>query len=55
MAHIIEPEDFLLLITKKCETLIHQTNTKAQETLEFKMVKSRETFHLKPPTQVKED
>ena len=49
-----ETEDLLLLITKKCETLI-QTHRKAEETLEFKMVKSRETFHFNPPIQVKGD
>ena len=34
-----QTEDLLLLITKKCETLIEQTHTKPQETLEFKMIK----------------
>ena len=48
-------EDLLLSITKNCETLIQQTHTKPQETLEFKMVKPRETFHFKPPIQVKGD
>ena len=48
-------EDFLLSITKNCETLIEQTHTKPQETLEFKMIKPRETFHFKPPIQVKGD
>ena len=47
-----EIEDSLLLITKNCETLIEQTHRKAEETLEFKMVKSRETFHFKPPIQI---
>ena len=41
-------EDLLLSITKNCETLIQQTHTKPQETIEFKMIKPRETFHLKP-------
>ena len=50
-----ETEDLLLSITKNCETLIEQTHTKPQETLEFKMVKSRETFHFKPPIQIKGD
>ena len=48
-------EDLLLSITKNCETLIQQTHTKPQETLEFKMVKPRETFHFKPPIQIKGD
>ena len=50
-----ETEDLLLSITKNCETLIEQTHRKAEETLEFKMNKSRETFHFKPPLQVKGD
>ena len=48
-------EDFLLSITKNCETLIKQTHTKLQETLEFKMIKPRETFHFNPPIQIKGD
>ena len=39
-----ETEDLLLSITKNCETLIEQTHTKPQETLEFKMVKPRKHF-----------
>ena len=50
-----ETEDMLLSITKNCETLIDQTHRKAEETLEFKMIKPRETFHFKPPIQVKVD
>ena len=50
-----ETEDLLLSITKNFETLIQQTHTKPQETLEFKMTKPRETFHFKPPIQVKDD
>ena len=45
----IETEDLLLSITKNCETLIEQTHRKPEETLEVKMLKSRETFHFKPP------
>ena len=48
-------EDLLLSITENCEKLIEQTHTKPQETLELKMNKSRQTFHFKPPIQVKED
>ena len=48
-------EDLLLSITKNCETLIEQTHRKSEETLEFKMIKPRETFHFKPPIQVKGD
>ena len=50
-----ETEDLLLLITKNCETIIEQTHTKPQETLEFKMIKPRQTFHFNPPIQTKED
>ena len=50
-----ETEDLLLSITKNCESLIEQTHTKPQESLEFKMVKPRETFHFKPPIQIKGD
>ena len=50
-----ETEDLLLSITKNCETLIEQTHTKPQETLEFNMIKPREKFHFRPPIQVKVD
>ena len=50
-----ETENLLLSITKNCETLIEQTHRKSEETLEFKMNKSRESFHFKPPIQVKGD
>ena len=47
-----ETENLLLSITKNCETLIEQTHTNFQETLEFKMIKPRETFHFKPSIQI---
>ena len=50
-----ETENLLLLITKNCKTLIEQTHRKAEETFEFKMIKSRETFHFKPPIQIQGD
>ena len=50
-----ETQNLLLSITKNCETLISQTHRKAEETLEFKMNKSREIFHFKPSIQVKGD
>ena len=57
--NIIRPktqtEDLLLSITKNCETLIEQIHKKAEETLEFKMIKPRETFHFKPPIQINGD
>ena len=48
-------EDLVLSITKNCETLIEQTHRNAEETLEFKMIKPRETFHFNPPVEVKEN
>ena len=50
-----ETENLLLSITKKSETLIKQTHRKAEETLEFKMIKPRETFHFKPRIQIQGD
>ena len=48
-------EDLLLSKTKNCETLIEQTHRKSEETLEFKMKKSRETFHFSQPIQIQGD
>ena len=42
-----ETEDLLLSITKNCETVIEQTHTKPQETLDFKMIKPREIVQIK--------
>ena len=50
-----ETEDLLLSINKNRETLINQTHRKAEETLEFKLTKPKETFHLTPPIQIKGD
>ena len=47
-----ETEDLLLSITKICETLIEQTHTKPQESLEFKKTIPKETFHFRPPIQI---
>ena len=47
-----ETENLLLSITKNCQKLIKQTHRKAEETLEFKMIKPRETFHFKPPISI---
>ena len=47
-----ETEDLLLSITKNCQTLIEQTHRKAEETLDFKMIKSKETFHFEPSIQI---
>ena len=50
-----ETENLLLSITKNCEKLVEQTHRKPEETLEFKMLKSRETFHFNPLIQTKAD
>ena len=47
-----ETEDLLLSITKNCETLVEQNHTKPQETLEFKMIKQRQTFHFNASIQI---
>ena len=47
-----ETEDLLLSITKNCETLTKQTRRKAEETMEYKMSKPRETFHFVPTIQI---
>ena len=50
-----ETEVLLLSITKNCQSLIEQTHTKPQETLEYKMIGSKQTFHFKPPIPIKGD
>ena len=50
-----ETENLLLSITKNCETLVEQTHRKPEESLEFKMAKTREIFHFNPPIQTKGD
>ena len=45
-------EVLLLSITKNCETPIKQTHTRPQETLEFKLSQSRQTFHFNPPISI---
>ena len=45
-------KDLLLSITKKCEMLIQQIHRKAEQTLEFKLSESRETFHFNPPIPI---
>ena len=50
-----ETEDLLLSITKNCEMLIEKIQRKAEETLELKMIKPRETFYFNPPIQIEGD
>ena len=45
----------LRLIKKHTDTLIRQTKTKPQETLEFKMNKQMQTFSFNPPINVYEE
>ena len=45
----------LLLIKKHTDTLIKQTKTKPQETLEFKMNKQMQTFSFNPPIKLLEE
>ena len=45
----------LLLIKKHTDTLIEQTKTKPQETLEFKMNNQMETFSFNPPMNLVEE
>ena len=47
--------ELLLLIKKHTHTLIEQTKTKPQETLEFKMNKQRQTFSFNPPINLTEE
>ena len=47
-----ETEDLLLSITKNCETLVDQTSRKEEQTLEFKLIKSRESFSFNPPIEI---
>ena len=47
--------ELLLLIKKHTDTLIQQTRTKPQETLEFKMNKQMQTFSFNPPINLVEE
>ena len=47
--------ELLLLIKKRTDTLIEQTKTKPQETLEFKMIRSKQTFSFNPPLNLVEE
>ena len=47
--------DLLLLIKKHTDTLIEQTKTKPQETLEFKMNKQMQTFSFNPQINLVEE
>ena len=47
--------ELLLLIKKHTDTLIEQTKTKPQETLDFKMNKQKQTFSFNPPINLIEE
>ena len=47
--------ELLLLIKKHTDTLIEQTRTRPQETLEFKMNKQRQIFSFNPPINLLEE
>ena len=47
--------ELLLLIKKHTDTLIEQTKSKPQETLEFKMNKQMQTFSFSPPIKLIEE
>ena len=47
--------ELLLLIKKHTDSLIEQTKTKPQETLEFKMIKQRQTFSFNPSINLLEE
>ena len=47
--------ELLLLIKKHTDTLIEQTKTKPQETLEYKMIKQMQTFSINPPMNLLEE
>ena len=47
--------ELLLLVKKHTDTLIEQTRTKPQETLEFKMNKQMQTFSFNPPINLVEE
>ena len=47
--------ELLLLFNKHTDTLIEQTKTRPQETLEFKMNKQMQTFSFNPPINLAEE
>ena len=48
-------KELLLLVKKHTDTLIEQTKTKPQETLEFKMNKQMQNFSFSPPINLVEE
>ena len=52
---LLVDNELLLLIKKHTDTLVEQTRTKPQETLEFKMKKQMQTFSFNPPLNLIEE
>ena len=48
-------KDKLLLIKKHTDTMIEQTKTKPEETLEFKMNQQMQNFSFSPPINIVEE
>ena len=48
-------KELLVLIKKHTDTLIEQSKTRAQETLEFKMSKQMQTYSFNPPINLLEE
>ena len=47
--------EVLLLIKRQTDMLIEQTRTKPQETLELKMIRSKQMFLFNPPINLVEE
>ena len=47
-----ETKFLLLSLTKNCEMFIKQTHRKVEETLEFKLIKSKEITYLNPTMSI---
>ena len=47
-----ETEDLLPPITKNWETAINRTHTEIEETFQFKLINSRETFDFQTPIPI---
>ena len=54
--NVIRPKNerkyLIISIIKNCETLIKQTDTKPQVTLDFKLTQPRKTFQFNPPFSI---
>ena len=48
----IETEGFFFSLTKNCEKFFKQTHRKDEETLKFRLTKSKETFHFELPISI---